>query len=45
MTKKELLEANNKMLQAICENLGIKEEEVQVKSIGGGGIKDPNAGQ
>jgi len=43
MTEKEILEANNQLLAAICNNLQIPIEEFPNyrASIGGGGISRP----
>jgi len=42
MKKKEITKANNELLSAIADNLGIETEVVsQDDSIGGGGIKRP----
>jgi hypothetical protein len=44
MTKREIQQANNELLSAIAEKLGIETEVVTPQtrdSIGGGGIKKP----
>lgn len=43
MKNKEIIQANNEMLTAIAEKLGVEVEVIEASrmSIGGGGIKRP----